>query len=77
MEISTPLSELEIFGDIRLRYQYGAGETSDTLLRNPGPDDWLERQRWRYRIRFGLRGTLLDDWFFGVRLETSQNPRST
>jgi hypothetical protein len=25
----------------------------------------------------GLRGTLLDDWFFGVRLETSNNARST
>ena len=24
-----------------------------------------------------LRGTLLDDWFFGVRLETGAGPRST
>src|SRR6202007_1772347 len=28
------------------------------------------------RLRRGLRGTLLDDCFFGVRLETGQNPRS-
>src|SRR5205085_4226356 len=42
-----------------------------------GRDDWQERDRERYRLRLGLRGTLLDDWFFGLRLETGQNPRST
>jgi hypothetical protein len=42
-----------------------------------GTDDWLERKRERYRLRLGLRGTLLDDWFFGLRLETNANPRST
>ena len=34
-------------------------------------------ERERYRLRIGLRGTLLDDWFFGVRLETSASARST
>ncbi len=83
-KLSTPLTELEIFGDIRLRYEYRAGETDNTLIPPPRPtagvagrDDWEERERERYRIRFGLRGTLSDDWFFGIRLETSQNPRST
>jgi hypothetical protein len=28
-------------------------------------------------VRIGLRGTLADDWFFGIRLETSTSPRST
>ena len=42
-----------------------------------GHDDWQERERERYRIRLGLRGTLLDDWFFGIRLETSTSSRST
>ena len=36
-----------------------------------------ERKRERYRLRIGLRGVLADDWFFGVRLETSQSNRST
>src|SRR5262249_46031455 len=40
-------------------------------------NDWLERERERYRIRLGLRGTLLDDWFFGVRFETNASGRST
>ena len=40
-------------------------------------NDWQERERERYRLRIGLRGTVLDDWFFGVRLETSASARST
>jgi hypothetical protein len=69
------LTELELFGDMRLRYEYRGG-------RLPGddpdhPNDWQERERERYRLRIGLRGTLLDDWFFGLRLETSASARST
>ena len=41
-----------------------------------GTNDWQERERERYRLRLGLRGTLMDDWFFGVRLMTSNNERS-
>ena len=41
------------------------------------PNDWQERERERYRLRIGLRGTVLDDWFFGLRLETSASARST
>jgi len=84
LKLSLPLTELEIFGDVRLRYEYRAGQTDDTLTPPPRPtagvagrDDWIERERERYRVRFGLKGALADDWFFGLRLETSQNPRST
>src|SRR5262249_60112136 len=42
-----------------------------------GANDWQERSRERYRVRLGLRGTLMDDWFFGIRLETNASPRST
>src|SRR4029077_977765 len=51
--------------------QAGAPDTLDT------PGDSTQRNRFRYRLRLGLRGTLVDDWFFGLRLETSTNPRST
>jgi hypothetical protein len=82
-KLSSSITELELYGDVRLRYQYNGGETKD---RGPvaapgsgiaGINDWQERDRERYRLRLGLRGTLLDDWFFGVRLETSANGRST
>src|SRR5215472_8782278 len=69
------LTELELFGDLRLRYEYRGGELPGTGTSNP--NDWQERERERYRLRLGLRGTVLDDWFFGLRLETSANPRST
>jgi Putative porin len=74
-KLSTPIIELELYGDVRLRYEYRGGQTTDNnaALR----DDWQERKRERYRLRLGLRGTLADDWFFGVRLETGQSPRST
>jgi hypothetical protein len=83
-KLSTPITELEIYGDIRLRYQYNGGQSDDTLplLAHPvngvaGRDDWQERDRERYRLRIGLRGTLVDDWFFGIRLETNASSRST
>ena len=82
-KLSTSVTEMELYGDARFRYDYRGGETKD---RGPvgapgagvaGTNDWLERERERYRLRLGLRGTLLDDWFFGLRLETSANARST
>ena len=82
-KLSTSITELELFGDVRLRYNYVGGETQDAgKVAAPGAgvagtNDWQERERERYRIRLGLRGTLLDDWFFGVRLETNANGRST
>jgi Putative porin len=82
-KLSTSTTQMELYGDIRLRYQYNGGETKSTgPVAAPGSgiagtNDWQERERERYRLRLGLRGTLLDDWFFGLRLETSANSRST
>jgi putative porin len=81
-KLSTSITEMELYGDVRLRYQYNGGRTDDTPVAPPGAGvagthDWLERERERYRLRLGLRGTLMDDWFFGLRLETNANPRST
>jgi hypothetical protein len=82
-KLSTSITEMELYGDVRLRYQYNGGETQNTgKVAAPGAgvagtNDWQERERERYRIRLGLRGTLLDDWFFGIRLETNNNARST
>jgi hypothetical protein len=82
-KLSTPITEIELFGDVRLRYAYQGGQTDDDSPLGPhvngtaGHDDWQERERERYRIRLGVRGTLLDDWLFGIRLETSTSSRST
>ncbi len=76
LKLSTPLTELEIYGDARVRYEVRNGETARPDPIN-APGDTYQRNRARYRLRLGLRGTLVDDWFFGIRLETSTNPRST
>jgi len=68
-KLSTPVTELELYGDARLRYEIRSGETDS--------QDTLQRNLPRYRLRLGLRGILADDWFFGVRLETGTNPRSS
>src|SRR5947199_9457139 len=74
------ITELELFGDVRLRYECRGGRLpgDDPNTQPPGhPNDWYEKERERYRLRLGLRGTVLDDWFFGLRLETSSSARST
>lgn len=82
-KLSAPITEIELYGDARMRYEYRGGRTvDDNPLATPGAgvaahNDWQERERERYRLRIGLRGTLVDDWFFGVRLETSTSSRST
>ena len=82
-KLSSPITEIELYGDARVRYEYRGGRTGDdNPLAAPGAgvaghNDWQERERERYRLRLGLRGTLVDDWFFGIRLETSTSPRST
>src|SRR3977135_2467680 len=74
-KLSTPLTELELYGDVRVRHEYRAGRTADDTP--TFEHDWQERFSERYRLRIGLRGVLADDWFFGVRLETSNKRNST
>ena len=75
-KLSAPITELEIYGDARMRYEIRTGEVGPpNTVDSPG--DNSQRNRARYRLRLGLRGILMDDWFFGLRLETSTNPRST
>jgi hypothetical protein len=76
-KLSAPINEVELYGDMRVRYEQRQGTTPDVMPGTPGPNDTLKRSRERYRLRLGLRGTLMDDWFFGLRFETSTNPRST
>ena len=76
-KLSAPINEVELYGDMRVRYEQRQGTTAGIVPGSPGPNDTLKRSRERYRLRLGLRGTLMDDWFFGLRFETSTNPRST
>ncbi|MGH8023854.1 MAG: putative porin, partial [Limisphaerales bacterium] len=70
-KIADSIKSIGLYGDVRFRYEYrGAdnvpGATSSTFY----------RERFRYALRFGIKGDLYDDFSYGIRLETSTNPRS-
>lgn len=66
--ISNAFKDLELFGDVRARFEDRRGTTP--------VGDRLQLDRERFALRFGLRGDLFDDFYFGFRLDTSSNPRS-
>src|SRR5947208_10722349 len=71
------ITELELFGDMRLRYEYSGGRLPDHFqLGQNNSNDWQERERERCRLRIRLRGTLRDGGLFGVSLRRSATARS-
>jgi hypothetical protein len=77
LKLSDPLQQLEIYGDARTRYEIRNGNSGPPSALVTNPNDAQQRNRHRYRLRLGIRGQLMDDWFFGLRLETSTSNRST
>jgi hypothetical protein len=71
-KISSAIKSMELFGDLRMRYEYRSGVLGGT---SAGMVDAADR--WRYALRLGVRGELRDDFYYGLRLETSPNERST
>jgi hypothetical protein len=72
-KISDAIKNIQLFGDLRFRYEYRAAENA------PGSGvggDTFYRERFRYAVRIGLRGDLFDNFYYGLRLETGSNPRS-
>ena len=69
LNLSSSLTEFRISGDVRARFESRTGQLPS--------GDHLERDRYRYRFRAGLTGRLLNDWSFGVRLETATGSRSS
>ena len=67
-KISNAIKSVELFGDLRLRYEYRQATTP--------VDGRLELDRARYAFRLGLRGQAFDDFYYGFRLDTASNPRS-
>jgi len=67
-KINKAFKDVEFYGDLRLRYE-------NRQVHDPG-DGRIELNRERIAIRLGLRGEVLDDFYYGVRLDTANNPRS-
>lgn len=67
-KISPGIKNMEFFGDLRLRYE-DRNETDPSRGK-------IDLERYRYAVRFGVRGEAFDDFYYGFRMDTSPNPRS-
>jgi hypothetical protein len=77
-KIGNAIKSMELFGDLRFRYEYRAAELGQhTTPAGANYGDYDAANRLRYALRVGVRGDLTDDFYYGLRLETSPNERST
>lgn len=63
------VNSVELFGDARVRYE-------QRTAKDPAGNK-INLNRERYSLRFGLKGSAWDQVYYGFRLETSSNPRSS
>ncbi|MEI6352036.1 MAG: putative porin [Verrucomicrobiota bacterium] len=71
IKISGPVTELALYGDLRLRYQYDNLDPQLNVAGDPGHG--TQNSRFRFRLRLNADFKLTDGWFGGVQLTTSQN----
>lgn len=72
-KIDNAIQSIGLFGDVRFRYEYRGVDDSTAPLSNGST---YYRERFRYALRAGIRGDLFDHFNYGIRIETSANPRS-
>lgn len=77
ISLSSSIKTITFYGDLRLRYEMRDGTTPAGFTGSGGAHlqtgDSEDDNRWRYRLRFGLKGTLYDNFFFGIRAATNPN----
>ncbi len=73
-QLNSAIKNIGLYGDLRFRYEYRGVDNPTAAGLTAG--DTYRRERFRYALRLGLRGDLYDNWNYGLRLETSTNPRS-
>lgn len=67
-KISKAIDSVELFGDLRVRYEQREAKSPAGAS--------IQLDRGRYAVRLGLRGKALENFYYGLRLDTSSNPRS-
>ncbi|MEO7934528.1 MAG: putative porin [Chthoniobacterales bacterium] len=67
LNISSPVTELKLYGDGRFRYQY-----DDQQTQTAGADHVTQRSFFRYRLRLNADFKLTNNFFGGVQIETGQ-----
>jgi hypothetical protein len=79
--LSDAIKTIQFYGDLRLRYELRDGtEGSQTVASGTGSTtaaqtgrygDSEDLNRWRYRLRLGVKGDLYDNFFYGLRFATN------
>ena len=67
------VSAIKFYGDFRGRYESFFTDAQYTVPQTPGSEntDFITRDRFRYRLRFGITATLFDNFEAGLRLTSS------
>ena len=75
ISLASSIKKITFYGDLRLRYEMRDGVTPAGYTGNGGAKltagDSEDRNAWRYRLRFGIKGDLTDNFFFGIRAATN------
>ena len=75
ISLASSIKKITFYGDLRLRYEMRDGVTGSGYTGNGGAKltapDSEDRNAWRYRLRFGVKGDLTDNFFFGIRAATN------
>ena len=69
VKLSAPVKEMELYGELRLRYFYNEAQEENT-------GDHGERNRYRYRLRLGANIKFADNLMFGVMVEANNSGHS-
>ena len=75
IKTSSWVNSLQFFGDGRLRYEWRGGQGN--VGSQYGAYDNTDLDRFRYRLRFGVKGEFTDNFSYGLRLETGQKGNSS
>ncbi len=67
ISLSNSVTQLKLYGDLRLRWQY-----NDSQPQIENGSNVSQQSRWRYRLRLNADVQLGKDWFAGVQLQTGQ-----
>jgi hypothetical protein len=77
ISLSSSIKSITFYGDLRLRYEMRDGTTPAGATGSGGAHlahgDSEDLNRWRYRLRFGVKGDLYDQFFYGLRIATNPN----
>jgi len=79
INLSSAVKSIQFYGDVRLRFEMRDGTVpggvlqngSATKIANTGDSETMNR--WRYRLRLGVKGEMYDNFFWGVRAATNPN----